>query len=327
MHPVYHAKVLPAGQRCNALEREMILFLQQRLLQPGKPLGKKFARDLRNMLCQMARGRAEDGDEEMRAIYERHSGGNLAQEQREETELFKAMMEGMAGRKLDIEADSPEEWLMKAARQEGERMQAEAERKAQKRQARSSKAAARKEQPGQPGQPQEDPQSAMRSLYRQLASALHPDRETDPEEKVRKTALMGQANAAWEKKDMSALLRLQLQVAGMGPEAVQRLGQEKAKALSQLLRDDVKRLESDLARMQIEVQMTFGLDRMEDASPARLPKLVHARALEVEHEADLMQRELDAIRADDKALRAWLRDQLDGMEEDDDALGAALFGF
>ena len=40
-----------------------------------------------------------------------------------------------------------------------------------------------------PGEAQ-DAKAALRSIYRQLASALHPDREPDPVERERKSALM-----------------------------------------------------------------------------------------------------------------------------------------
>jgi len=52
----------------------------------------------------------------------------------------------------------------------------------------------------------QDANGALRSIYRQLASALHPDRETDPAEQLRKTALMKEANAAYERHDLLALL-------------------------------------------------------------------------------------------------------------------------
>ncbi|HMS27037.1 MAG TPA: hypothetical protein PKC80_06650 [Burkholderiaceae bacterium] len=51
----------------------------------------------------------------------------------------------------------------------------------------------------------------MRTMYRKLASALHPDRASDEAERVRKTALMGQVNAAHDAKDLLSLLHLQLQ--------------------------------------------------------------------------------------------------------------------
>ena len=59
----------------------------------------------------------------------------------------------------------------------------------------------------------EDAQNApnlLRNMYRKLASALHPDRARDEAERVHKTALMGQVNAAHDAKDLLTLMRLQL---------------------------------------------------------------------------------------------------------------------
>lgn len=41
----------------------------------------------------------------------------------------------------------------------------------------------------------------LRNVFRQLASAVHPDRESDPDERDRKTALMSEANAAYANLD------------------------------------------------------------------------------------------------------------------------------
>ena len=50
----------------------------------------------------------------------------------------------------------------------------------------------------------------LRNMYRKLASALHPDRASDEAERIHKTALMGQVNAAHDAKDLLTLMRLQL---------------------------------------------------------------------------------------------------------------------
>ena len=42
-----------------------------------------------------------------------------------------------------------------------------------------------------------DAKSAIRTVFRQLASALHPDREPDEQERLRKTGLMSEVNAAY----------------------------------------------------------------------------------------------------------------------------------
>ncbi|WP_143605999.1 hypothetical protein [Variovorax sp. 54] len=52
----------------------------------------------------------------------------------------------------------------------------------------------------------------MRDIFRKLASAPHPDRETDAQQRKVKTALMQKANQAYAANDLLALLELQLQL-------------------------------------------------------------------------------------------------------------------
>jgi hypothetical protein len=48
-------------------------------------------------------------------------------------------------------------------------------------------------------------------VYRQLASALHPDREPDAQQRQRKTTLMQQTNQAYADGDLPALLELEME--------------------------------------------------------------------------------------------------------------------
>lgn len=50
--------------------------------------------------------------------------------------------------------------------------------------------------------------SSLKQLYRKLALALHPDRESDESLHEQKTRLMGELSRAWEHKDMFTLLQL-----------------------------------------------------------------------------------------------------------------------
>ena len=47
---------------------------------------------------------------------------------------------------------------------------------------------------------------SIREVYRKLAGALHPDRESDPQERERKTALMQRVNQAYAKNNLLQLL-------------------------------------------------------------------------------------------------------------------------
>jgi len=52
---------------------------------------------------------------------------------------------------------------------------------------------------------------SIREIFRKLASALHPDRETDRKGREVKTALMLQVNRAYAGNDLLTLLELQIE--------------------------------------------------------------------------------------------------------------------
>jgi hypothetical protein len=54
-------------------------------------------------------------------------------------------------------------------------------------------------------------QQSIQGIYRQLVQTLHPDRETDPSERERKTLVMQKVTVAYEEKNLVELLSLQQQ--------------------------------------------------------------------------------------------------------------------
>src|SRR5260370_34474944 len=61
---------------------------------------------------------------------------------------------------------------------------------------------------------------SIREVYRKLASALHPDREPDPQERERKTPLMPRANQPDGKNSLLQLLQLQLELEYIDQSAI-----------------------------------------------------------------------------------------------------------
>lgn len=53
-----------------------------------------------------------------------------------------------------------------------------------------------------------DPEAAAKGIYRSLARELHPDKTRDETERDRRTELMRKLTAAWQERDLPALLRL-----------------------------------------------------------------------------------------------------------------------
>ncbi|HEY0916199.1 MAG TPA: hypothetical protein VGE22_15115, partial [Solimonas sp.] len=228
-------------------------------------------------------------------------------------------VEDFLGRPLDRasfdQADSPEELLEAVMRQMQSEQEVPRPRPAQA--ARQRKAE----------QQVQGAKATMRSIYRQLASALHPDREPDPAERERKTALMGQANAAYERRDLTTLLRLQVQANQMDEAGIARLADEKLAELSLLLRDQVAALEQELATEEQRLGDELGVPLSARMSEAVVQLRLTLLQNDLADTLLVMQRDLELVR-DEAQLKRWLREQaaLARKQEREDASLIMQFG-
>jgi len=295
----------PLHQRHLALMREMAVFLDERLSRPG--LSTPQRRNLREILCALAHALAASGDAGMQAVHDRHSPRSLAQKQKDEAADLQAMFESAFDTELELEEDAASiEEILRAARSKAEAL-ADAEAEAQQRRAsRRRKPPTARQQ--QAAQAQQDAQTALRTLYRQLASALHPDRETDPAERGRKTQLMGEANAAYERRDLTALLHLQMRVEHIGEEGVARMAREKAEALCVLLKEQAAALQADLDLLAQQLMMEFELSPFLPVSEETLRAALMDERAQLRHDIRCMESDLQLVR-EDEGLKRWLRTQ------------------
>ena len=185
------------------------------------------------------------------------------------------------------------------ARRAGQR-DADAQARRDARRERRAADAARKNDPDA-----QDARRSLREVFRRVASVLHPDRELDPERRDAKTALMQQANRAYEEQDLLALLELQGDAGGSAAAAFPSdLAQHKAR--ERLLEARLHRLRDEVDRIEAEVRADLGLPPGRGMKPSRLVLVLRdeARAL---REAIAAQGALIDTFADAHALRLWLR--------------------
>ena len=253
------ANLPPLQQRCLALMRELALSLDQRL-QDKSRLGHVQRSVAIGILCDLSESLASHGDAEMRNLHDLYSEYSLSEKEKMEAEGLHSIMKQVLGDELEPreEGDSIEDVLVANLHKMQKHMQQRQADNAARQQARkqsSFKSAAQQ----QSAQNHEDAQVALRTIYRQLASALHPDREPDEQARIHKTALMGEANAAYERRDLMALLSLQLRIEQIDPETIARMTHEKIVALSHLLKEQAKALEHDLRAEQGRICAEFDL--------------------------------------------------------------------
>jgi uncharacterized phage infection (PIP) family protein YhgE len=99
---------------------------------------------------------------------------------------------------------------------------------------------------------------AVRTIYMDLVKAFHPDRETDEAEKNRKTEIMQRVTEAYEKNDVLALLRLQLEFERINQSHIESLAEDHLKYYNKILREQTKELEEEYDNLQGQAQMISG---------------------------------------------------------------------
>jgi phage gp37-like protein len=337
--PERDRKLHPLEQETLQLQQQLIIFLDQRLQTP-KGLSKKQMADVRYIASTMADGvfvnaqmsgrqlspdimvvidrllgidRSEDavfgeaddgrGDNSM-------DEGRQSQQSysREELNALKQSMSSMMGVDLDDveDFDSPETLMAAAMR----KMQSERETAQQ---AHQAKQAQRKKSPKQLLAEQEtmDADSALRTIYRKLASALHPDREPNEAERIRKTELMGRVNAANDAKDLLTMLRLQLHIEQIDPLAIATLADDKLRHYNRMLKDQFKTLQLDLQRMQFRLREEWDLN-FGAITGKSLQAALRSQTQEIQARNAYFQQDLASIQ-DDKYLKAWAKNEIKQM--------------
>lgn len=302
-----HGAVEPLRRRLAQAQRALALALDAHL--QGKLLSRVQAETARIALCQLTRELADGGDAAMRELHDRHSPRTLAQLKQDAADVLRQRLESVLGEPLEDDGQSlSAEQLLRAGmerlRQAQEDVRQHRRDAAQARRARKTPGAAARQAE------QHDADTLLRRLFRQLASALHPDRETDPQARLHKTALMSEANAAYEKRDLVALLQIQGRAELADPTAVQRLSDERLALLTLLLKEQVATLERERAARQGALADEFDLPAGVSMNANTLLQSRIDQTLAVERA--LAHIEQDQAQVDDPVrLKRWLNARRD----------------
>lgn len=287
--------------------REILLFLHERRQAKGLTASeKKFSfRLIKELLEDMN----VPGDAELEALFDLYHSpqeqAQLAEEEALAQESFRDLIQTLMGQPIpDLDsATSPEEMMAAArAHMASQNEQFEAQRESR----RSRRAPTARQKKAQ--QTQQDADSVIRSIFRQLASALHPDRESDPAERERKTELMMQVNTAYESRDLNTLLRLQMRVAQIDEQSIAKLTDEKLAAMSTLLKEQVDALERALAEAEMRSSHEFRFMVSARQSEAYILKRINYQRRSLEELLDAAQADLLRVRSD-AGLKQWLKEQ------------------
>jgi len=284
------------------------LWLHERLRHKG--LSRSQQRMVREIICALSETLAGAGDEAMRQLHDTHSEQTLSDKEKGALAGARAAFEQVLG--VDLE-DAPEMASVEEMLEAGlQRFQEQTEAQRARQTGQSARKAGRgptsRQQTAQ--REEQDAESALRTIYRQLASALHPDRENDPEARAKKTLLMTEANVAYEGRDLMTLLKLQLRIEQVDPDAVARLAGDKLQALTHLLKKQAQMLQQELRGIELQLIHEFDLPDYAPLSAATLQRHLLERKYALQADIRMMEMDLQRVQ-DDAELKRWLKVQQD----------------
>jgi hypothetical protein len=307
------AKLAPLRQQVYELQEQLVLYLDQRLQAP-KGLSQRVHTDVHELICILLGELLGAGDPSptLQEVANRYEGedddleGGLDAET--SSELNRAMAQAM-GVPVDGDGDLSTEDMIQALMR---KMQVDDEAAIKAHAARQAK---RKKSPKQKQAEQEelDAHSALRTIYRKLASALHPDRETDPAERTRKHQLMVRVNAANDSKDLLALLRLQMEVDQINPASVAAMADDKLRGFNRMLKSQLKDLQAQYQGVLAQVQMAFN-EGYGNVSQKNLDSGLRFQTQRLQDMVASLQLDVVDVQ-DDKLLKRWAKHQLSLLGE------------
>jgi len=230
----------------------------------------------------------EEPDDDLVRLYDTYSHTSFSDEQADEEEFIKSVAEDIFGIDMtDVPLDSPEAM---AEAFEAQFAQADADRQDSARQRRKSAKALANE--ARIAEIEEGATKSLRAVFRQLASALHPDRELDPAERARKTALMQEVNRAYDARDLLALLELQLRIEQIDPASLADLTRERLVHYNRVLQDQLLRLEDELHDLTMPIALTLGGQTRRTLTPAFVMRAFEADLAETRQQLNSLEEDL-----------------------------------
>lgn len=204
----------------------------------------------------------------------------------------------------DVDTDTPPDaasatdWEARAEAAAAQREQRAASRRAEKLRQRQSHAAREVSQ-------------SVRDVYRKLASALHPDREPDAQQRERKTALMQRANQAYEAGNLLALLELQVAAEEVEMAHLASLDERRLRHYITVLQEQLDSLQAETRRLEATFRAAAGAAPGSGLQARKADRLITAEGQRLREDLRLLRGQARLL-GDVEATKEWLRQQRKG---------------
>lgn len=165
-------------------------------------------------------------------------------------------------------------------------------------------------------QAERDASQSVREVFRRLAASLHPDRESDPGERARKTALMQRVNQAYARNDLLELLSMQIEIEQIDAEHLAAATDARLASYCAVLRDQKTALQDELLQCQAPLHATYGPGLPpRTRTPVLLDRVIDDRLQDLNDALASLRRDMDGIR--DPVRRAAAIDAIAIGDEDE----------
>lgn len=315
--PLFSKKIHPLQEERDAINREMMLFLDAQLSRKGWTANQR--KTMGDTLCDVAEllfGSAYNDEAEL--LFDHHSDVTIADLTAAKKQDVIEDIEDIFGVEIDADAKAalgPEEMLLEALRQIEEESQARDQaaeaRAAAKRGGKKSARAIQAEQLAL------DTGKLLKEIYRKLTSALHPDREPDIDERARKTALMSEVNKAYADANLLKLLHLQLQATKVDSRAAATMADEKLRVINQSLSRQQQELNLECRELEMLIREELHLPGFGELSAPVLQKALKAQASAARAGNKYLRYDLAALKRSETVFKSWLKVQREAMKEEE----------
>lgn len=166
----------------------------------------------------------------------------------------------------------------------------------------------------------QDVSHSIREVYRKLVSALHPDKETEPTERDRKTDLMKRVNVAYDHRDLLALLTLQLEIEQIDQSTMDKIPLTRLRHYNEVLREQSLELSAEIDNLQNTFKAQHDIAPFEKITPHDLVPILRRDIKAIRDTIKMFAADIVAFR-DVGNVRAWLKAYRTAkLADDDDAV-------
>ncbi|GAB3640448.1 hypothetical protein [Spirosoma arcticum] len=271
---------------------------------------------------------SQHGMDELKPIFDKYDADGFdatdAEADGQISEVMKEMIASMYGIKFDENVDvSTKEKFMSYV---DEQMQArhtddqQRQQQTEERKAKKPKSAKQQEREAKKQIEERNITKAVRTLYMDLVKAFHPDREPDEAEKARKTGIMQRITEAYEKSDLLALFRLQLEYNRIDQAHLETLAEDQLKYYNKILKQQADELGEELFGLQSQLSAALGKPLIMVGSAVGLELSFNSDVRALKRSVKEVKREVKEL-SDPAYLKGWLKTYKIQKSDDLDAFG------